>query len=93
MIELAALIFAIYVGVSGMPWWYATVAGAGAGIYHVLANRSSGPRAELIKAAPEAERATLEFSMATWTVGVAVILFTVIYYVTRLFVLISREFS
>ena len=91
MIEAAAFIFAIYASASAMPWWTATAAGALAGIYHVLANRSSGPRAEIIKAAPESERAALELSMGVWTVGAAVVLFTALYYVVRLIVLISKQ--
>lgn len=91
MIEAAAFLFAIYASATAMPWWMATAAGAAAGIYHVLANRSSGPRAEIIKAAPEGERAALEFSMGAWTVGAAVVLFTALYYVVRLIVLISKQ--
>lgn len=91
MVEAAALIFAIYASAMALPWWYATVAGAAAGVYHVLANRSSGPRAEIINAAPEEERAQLEFSMGASTIGAAVVLFTVVYYVVRLIVLISKQ--
>ena len=91
MIETAALIFAVYVGFEALPWWYASISGAGAGLYHVLVNSASGPRAEIIKAMPADERDAFELSLGAWTVGAATVLFTALYFVVRLISLLLKH--